>query len=234
MLLFYVRHGDPIYNPDSLTELGHKQAQALVARMKVCNPSKIFVSSSNRARQTAQPTADALGIEPIILDWANEKYAYADLSVSKPEGKRGWMGEDKELMPFLVSEELRALDREWHTHPILRERGVVGTARIAKETDAWLESLGYKREGNGYRVLQENHDRVALFAHWGFGLGFLSHILDIPYPQMVIRFCLGHSQVTVINFGGNEFSIPQVLQLSNDSHLFAAGIDTKYVNRLLF
>ena len=35
MLLFYVRHGDPIYKPDSLTELGHRQAEALVARMKV-------------------------------------------------------------------------------------------------------------------------------------------------------------------------------------------------------
>ena len=34
MLLFYVRHGDPIYNPDSLTELGIKQAEALVIRMK--------------------------------------------------------------------------------------------------------------------------------------------------------------------------------------------------------
>ena len=29
MLLYYVRHGDPIYNPDSLTELGHSQADAL-------------------------------------------------------------------------------------------------------------------------------------------------------------------------------------------------------------
>ena len=29
MLFFYVRHGDPIYNPDSLTPLGHEQARAL-------------------------------------------------------------------------------------------------------------------------------------------------------------------------------------------------------------
>ena len=36
MIFYYVRHGEPIYNPDSLTEYGHAQAEALVARMKVC------------------------------------------------------------------------------------------------------------------------------------------------------------------------------------------------------
>ena len=38
MLLFYVRHGDPIYSPDSLTEQGQLQAEALVERMKLCAP----------------------------------------------------------------------------------------------------------------------------------------------------------------------------------------------------
>ena len=34
MLLFFVRHGDPIYQPDSLTELGKQQAEALVQGAK--------------------------------------------------------------------------------------------------------------------------------------------------------------------------------------------------------
>ena len=29
MLLLYVRHGDPIYSPDSLTPLGERQAEAV-------------------------------------------------------------------------------------------------------------------------------------------------------------------------------------------------------------
>ena len=33
MIFFLIRHGDPIYRPDSLTELGHKQAAALVELM---------------------------------------------------------------------------------------------------------------------------------------------------------------------------------------------------------
>ena len=30
MLFFYIRHGEPIYDPDSLTTLGHAQANALI------------------------------------------------------------------------------------------------------------------------------------------------------------------------------------------------------------
>ena len=33
MLLFYLRHGDPIYSPDSLTALGERQAEALGRRL---------------------------------------------------------------------------------------------------------------------------------------------------------------------------------------------------------
>ena len=33
MLLFFVRHGDPIYVPDSLTPLGRRQAEAVAKRL---------------------------------------------------------------------------------------------------------------------------------------------------------------------------------------------------------
>ena len=56
MLFYYVRHGDPIYNPDSLTEFGHAQAEALAKRLSILGFDKIYASSSNRARQTAEPT----------------------------------------------------------------------------------------------------------------------------------------------------------------------------------
>ena len=33
MLFFYVRHGDPVYDPDQLTPLGRRQAEALAKRL---------------------------------------------------------------------------------------------------------------------------------------------------------------------------------------------------------
>ncbi|MBQ1206574.1 MAG: histidine phosphatase family protein, partial [Clostridia bacterium] len=55
MLLYVIRHGDPIYNPDSLTEKGKRQAEALARRLAVNGLDKIYSSPLVRAQQTAQP-----------------------------------------------------------------------------------------------------------------------------------------------------------------------------------
>jgi probable phosphoglycerate mutase len=111
MLLFYVRHGDPIYDPDSLTELGHRQAEALVARMRECRPEKIFSSSSTRAIMTAEPTARALGLEIETLDWCHESHAMRDLGMKDEEGKRRWLFRIPRMRKLLASEAVRRLDR---------------------------------------------------------------------------------------------------------------------------
>lgn len=58
MLLFYIRHGDPTYNPDELTPLGKRQAEAAAKRLALYGIDRIFASTSNRAIQTAQPSAN--------------------------------------------------------------------------------------------------------------------------------------------------------------------------------
>lgn len=241
MLLFYVRHGDPIYSPDSLTELGHKQAEALVKRMKQCAPERIFASSSNRAILTATPSAQALGKEIEIMDWCHESHAWRDLTVVNEAGQRTWAFADPESVRFWASKEIRSLDRDWYKHP--RYAGTsfeTGFQRIEKETDNFLLSLGYRhdREQNGYIVENPQHERVALFAHQGFGLAFLSSLLDVPYPLFSTHFDMSHSNMTVIDFSPErtnpELVIPKVLQLSNDSHIYEAGIPTKYQNFLYF
>ena len=44
MLLFYVRHGDPIYSPDSLTPLGERQAEAIAKRLSLYGIDDIYTS----------------------------------------------------------------------------------------------------------------------------------------------------------------------------------------------
>ncbi len=236
MLLFYVRHGDPIYNPDSLTELGRIQAEALVSRMKRCAPERIFASSSNRAIQTAEPSAKALGLDIEILDWCNEAHAARDFFYTGDIGSKGWIFAQKEMKPTLVSEEVQTLYRDWYTHPKFSKMPNLkrGIDRVQKETDDFLLSLGYRHEGNGYIAEKPNNSRIALFAHQGFGMIFLSCLLDIPYPIFSTHFDLSHSSVTAIEFSGDDFVVPKVLQLSNDSHLFASGVKTEYNNYIEF
>ena len=235
MLLYYVRHGDPIYNPDSLTELGHDQAEALAKRLSILGFDKIYASSSNRARQTAEPTCRALGMEAEILDWCNEGYAWRDLRVTNECGNKCWAFQNHKTKLFLSSPEIRALGDKWYDHQFFEKTAFKsGIARIMNETDKFMESLGFihDRENHCYTVANPQYERVALFAHQGFGLAFLSALCDIPYPEFCTRFDIGHTGVTVIRIAGSEGEqcIPKILQLSNDSHLYKEGISTKYHN----
>ena len=74
-----------------------------------------------------------------------------------------------------------------------------------------------------------------LFAHQGFGLAFLSEVLDIPYPLFTNHFDMCHTGMTVIEFREeNGVAIPKVLTLSSDAHLYREGLPTKYNNNLYF
>ena len=73
MRLILVRHGDPDYDKDCLTELGHRQADIVAQRLLEEGIEEIYSSPMGRARQTAQPFAEASGIGKInILDFMKE------------------------------------------------------------------------------------------------------------------------------------------------------------------
>ena len=81
MLFFYIRHGDPIYKPNQLTPLGHRQAEAVAKRLAVYGVDKIYSSPSNRAIQTAQPTCELLKKEMEILDFTDEALAIQEFTL---------------------------------------------------------------------------------------------------------------------------------------------------------
>lgn len=238
MLLFFVRHGDPIYVPDSLTPLGRRQAEAVAKRLARYGLDQIYVSSSARAIQTSEPTCEILKMQSTILDWCNESHAWAELAFSANGGEYRWVFQQEDYRKLLISPEIYALGESWYDHPSFEGTKVKeGTLRIRRETDAFMKNLGYvhDRERKVYVSEQENDSRVALFAHQGFGLAFLSALLDIPYPLFSTRFDMGHTGMTVIEFSPVAGEcVPQILQLANDSHLYAEGLPTDYQNRLRF
>jgi len=236
MLFFYVRHGDPIYDPDSLTPLGKRQAEAVGKRLSLYRLDRIFASTSNRAILTATPASE-ISKKPIErLDWTNEGHAWEELTVNTPEGRR-WLFHRTEIKELFHTPEIKELGFEWYRHPAFSEYNYAeGMARIQRESDAFFESLGYKHEGGGkYKVIEKNNKRVALFAHQGFGLAFLSCVLAIPYPQFSVHFDIGLTGVTVIDFAEeNGYAYPKVLTHSNDAHILHEGLPTNTNNGTFF
>ena len=238
MLLYYIRHGDPIYNPNQLTHLGERQAEAVAKRVAVHGIDRIYSSPSNRARQTAQPLCQITKMEPVILDWADETMHFHEMAQTDTDGNKKWPFAHSVYRNVLNRQDVRDLGRLWYTHPELIDLGLgAPIERIQRETDGFLEELGYKHDhtANCYHQLRENNERIAFFAHEGVGVAFMSCLLDIPYPMISTRFDMTHTGVTVINFQ-EEFGsvIPRVLTYSNDSHLYREGLPTKHQNRIFY
>lgn len=238
MLLYYIRHGDPIYDPNQLTPLGERQAEAVAKRLAVHGIDRIYASPSNRARQTAEPLCQITKKEPTLLDWSDEGVLFKEMAQLDTNGKKEWPFRHSVYRDALNSREVRDLGRQWYTHPKFADIGVgPAIARIQQGTDEFLESLGYIHdlEHSCYRQVRENNDRIAFFAHEGVGVAFMSCLLDIPYPMMSTRYDMTHTGVTVIHFDEKFGSvIPMVLTYSNDSHLYREGLPTKHQNRIYY
>ena len=231
MLFFYIRHGDPIYNPDSLTPLGQRQAEAIGKRLALHGLDRIYASTSNRAILTATPVSEILQKEIVQLDFANENHAWNELTVTL-NGHREWMFHQSQMKEWFASSEIRQMGDNWYHHPKFEQWNFKkGFDRIRKGSDELFASLGYEHVPytGRYKVIKENNERVALFAHQGFGIAFLSCLLDIPYPQYASHFDICHTGLTVIDFKEeNGYAYPRVLMHSSDAHLYREGLPSNY------
>lgn len=235
MILFFVRHGEPDYGTDSLTPLGRRQADALARRFGRYGLDRIYSSPAGRVLATARPTCDILKMEPIVLDWLAESHSWREMSVEGPDGSRRLCSDDPTLARTLLGGEVAALGARWHEHPAFAGlRFGEGVARMRREADAFLASLGYVHDAECrcFRVEKPPFGRIAFFGHEVSGMLFVSTILDIPFPVMAAHFQFGHTGITAIEFrdlGG--WSVPKVLQLSNDGHIYGEGIPPSYCGR---
>ena len=238
MLFFYVRHGDPTYTPDALTPIGERQAEAVGRRLARFGLDKIFSSTANRALQTAKPAAELTRKEIVPLEWCREGNAWNEMAIDDGTGHRKWCFSIPAIRRKFSSPEVLSLGEKWYEAPGFPEnRFREGVERVGREVDAFFLSLGYRhdRENRCYIAENPNDERVALFAHQGFGTLFFSSLLDIPYPLFASRFDQTCTGMTVIEFKDDDgIVIPKMLELSCDAHLYAADLPTEYNKRIRF
>ncbi len=238
MLIFYVRHGDPIYSPDSLTPLGERQAESVAKRLALFGVDEVYASSSNRAIQTATPTCELLHKKVKILDFLNENHLDAHLQLPTKDNKKKWFWSHPEASAILASREVRGMGDEWYKHGYFEKYHFEETIHpINRALDEFIASHGYEHdtEKGLYRVNERNTEkRIAIFAHECMGKIVMSHLLDIPFPYYAAHFEMKHSAMTVIRLDDgalvddndipSEYARARVLTLGNDSHLYRDGL----------
>lgn len=196
MRLIYVRHGHPNYEKDCLTELGHKHAAAAAQRLKNEGIQKIFSSSCGRAYETAGYTARELGLNVQAYDYMREiGWGTLEGEVLYHDG-HPWDNADKMVLENIPLCDDRLFEKE----PFCRNDVKNYVALMARESDQWLESLGYRREGNYYRCIGQPYDTVAAFGHGGASAALFSRLFNLPFLFLCHSMGLDYTGIVVIDF----------------------------------
>ena len=218
MKIYFVRHGHPDCKSGNLTELGHKQAEAAAERLKDSGIEHIFSSTKGRALQTAKCTAKRLGLEVISCDFMREIHWHSIDDEPILANGSPWKVAD-----IHVSEGKSLFDRDWRINdPYCRSQVIECVETVIQGLDAWLEELGYKREGEYYRVTGENTEKtVAMFSHGGASSAALSHMLNIPFPQFCGAFYIDFTSITVVQLSNKagELIYPKILLFNDAKHI---------------
>lgn len=193
MKLLLIRHGDPDYTIDSLTEKGHREAALLAERIAPMDIKAYYVSPLGRAQKTAEYTLERAGRTAEVLDWAREFDTLID------DGKGGrriawdWLPAEWTAVPEFFDKD------RWCEAPIMKSAGMeAGIRRVSDGLDALLERHGYKREGSCYRPISPNEDTIALFCHFGVSCVMLSHLLHVSPMILWHGFIAAPTSVTTL------------------------------------
>ena len=222
MRIVFVRHGEPDYARDCLTEEGRKQARAAAARLREENIEAIYASPLGRAAETAAAAAGELGLPVTTLDFMREvHWGSIDGSPVFADG-HPW-----ELADELARQGWDLTSPEWRKLPCFANNLVTGEAdRIALKTDEWLYTLGYERNGAYYRCIRPDNRQftVALFSHGGSSAAAMGHILNLTFPYACALFHLEFTGITVIRLDRNpgKQALP-CLELANDGRHIRTG-----------
>lgn len=221
MKLILIRHGEPNYSIDSLTEKGWREAELLSERICKLPVSAIYCSPLGRARDTAKATLQKLSTEATILPWLREFDAPIDNG-----------GNEKKLVPWdfmpgywtkqdeLYDKDLWFENDRMKTGPVKAEYD-----KVAAGLDELLKKYGYRREGRLYRALPGSDETIVLFCHLGITCVILSHLLGIAAPLLWQGFFIAPTSVTMLETEErrNQEAYFRCRELGDTAHLYVNG-----------
>ncbi len=229
MKLYFIRHADPYYPTDTLTEKGWREAALLAPRFEKLAGSEhirqIYVSPLGRARDTARVCMSPLGLDPdrdaVTYDWLREFPA----QMRMPDGhlRMPW-----DLLPswWTTREDLYDKDN-WFRGPTMSAGGDVEEkyVGVARGIDEIVAACGYRRDGHFYRTEGGTRDTLVFFCHLGVMFVMLSRLLSMPTPVLWQNFFVAPSSVTLVS---TEEVVPgevafRVKYLGDVSHLYAGA-----------
>ena len=246
MRILIIRHADPDYSIDSVTEAGKIEADLLAERLKKEQIQDFYVSPMGRAKRTLQPALDALGAKAQVLDWLEEFPSEVDVSKSDflkqsyPDTPKNPDGSYEkrifwDMLPSAWRNKSAYYDREaWRTLP-MAQHSQMGWAydRICDGFDSLMARYGYVRDGGLYHTKQGCSDTIALVGHFGMSTAILAHLWGVSPHILPHVICIAPTGVTELRTEEREKGIVilRTLKVGDISHLYAGGASPSFAAR---
>ena len=240
MRLLFIRHGDPDYVNDTLTEKGRREAQLLADIISEYNIDDIYQSPLGRARDTASFSLKALGKEAVTLDWLQEFPAQADPNISE-DVRKAYANALKmdesdgsyktrilwDMLPSYYGSHPELFDnKEWRDSDLVKASDMVSVYdNVIREFDSLLADYGYVKDGMAYKAVENNDRTIAFFCHYGITSVLLSRLWNVS-PFVPLQFtALAPTSVTEVVTEEREKGIAtfRTLRMGDISHLFYKG-----------
>ncbi len=201
MRLLIIRHGDPYYPTDSLTEKGFREAELLGEKLKNEGITHIYSSPCGRAKKTAEPTCEKTGIDYTVLDWLHELNPMLEIEYETDYYQK--MRSTWNMPPELWVNEPKNYDiNAWKESDIVKGTKITETLEyVWKNLDELLAKHGFVRDGGIFRIKEEaigSQDTIALFCHGGIGAAMIAHLLNMPPIAIWNSIFLPTSSVTTL------------------------------------
>ena len=230
MKILIIRHGDPDYSIDSLTEKGRREADMLSERIAPMDIKSYYVSPLGRARDTAAATLKKAGRTAETLPWLRE----FNVPVTDPDTgiERGipW-----DMLPADWTAVREYYDKDkWYSTPLMASGNMrEHLSEVWEGLDKVIADHGYVREGNIYRALSPNEDTIAFFCHFGVQCVMLGHLLGVSPMILWHGFMAAPTSVTTLcteeRREGTAFF--RASALGDISHLYIKGEEPAFAGR---
>ena len=240
MRLIFVRHGDPDYENDTLTEAGWIEAKSVAKRIaridSECGGIKnIYVSPLGRARDTASCSIDLLGRkDAITLDWLREFPA----RIHRPDNAQNknitwdWLPSDWTKEKCFYSAD------DWANNQVMKDGNVLEEyEKVCKGFDELMESHGYRLhagdDGYFYETIAPNNDTLVFFCHFGLESVLISHMINCSPMILWHNFCALPTSITTVVSEERRKGVAsfRVTGFGDISHLYSDGIEPSFSAR---
>lgn len=232
MKILIIRHGEPDYKKDSLTEKGRREAECLPDWLcdQVSGATYYYTSPYGRAKETAEIALSKIDRTAEVLPWLRE----FDIRIHRPDDPFNehiswdWLPQD-------WTKDARLYDKDrWAENERMAASDVGEEYRkVTEQLDELLARHGYIRDGGYYRTERPNHDTIVLFCHFGLESVLLSHLFGTSPSVIWQNFCARTTSVTTLVTEERRKGIAtfRMLAYGETTHLYVHGEEPSFAAR---